>query len=369
MITSSKYFDNPLFQSVNFDNSLVDIHITHVIEHPIHYHDNLEIVMVLRGSIHVKCGWESFDISEGDFIAITAFETHSIKADDNDTIIAYIHFFRNREIDDDYVYYFEPNALKKNLYKYNEIKSSLMEIVKYWYDAKGCLHKINEHADKIVSILNSNFRMAGYFFGGEKNTYFDKKVSMERMHSIINYMAFHYDERISLESVANHFNIDKYYLTHFIKDGFGKSFIGLLNYIRVDRVEIDILTDNLSLMDVSYMAGFSSYQYFSKCFKEHFGMTPAEYRKKYKQDTLKYKKFNETPYCYDIRALLDGNSQDESEQTTLGLSVYLKNTKCKGTVIYRDGERTDVRDCNFENGTSCEVDFKHGEMIIILRSI
>ena len=36
---------------------------------------------------------------------------------------------------------------------------------------------------------------------------------------------------------------------------------------------------NLSITDVGYELGFSSPSYFTKCFREVFGITPAKYRK------------------------------------------------------------------------------------------
>ena len=39
----------------------------------------------------------------------------------------------------------------------------------------------------------------------------------------------------------------------------------------------------LNISDITYKLGFSSPKYFSKCFKEQFGLTPSAYRK---NDTL-----------------------------------------------------------------------------------
>jgi len=50
--------------------------------------------------------------------------------------------------------------------------------------------------------------------------------------------------------------------------------------IRLKR-SLQFLIDNpeMNMTDICYKLGFSSPSYFSKCFKDLFGMTPVKYRK------------------------------------------------------------------------------------------
>ena len=52
----------------------------------------------------------------------------------------------------------------------------------------------------------------------------------------------------------------------------------LKNY-RLKRAAEKISNDSASLIEVSEQTGFSSYSYFSKSFKKHFGVTPTDYGK------------------------------------------------------------------------------------------
>ena len=59
------------------------------------------------------------------------------------------------------------------------------------------------------------------------------------------------------------------------------SFDSLSTYIRSVRLEEGrhlLLTTLLSISDISYRVGFGSSQYFAKCFKEAYGMSPSECR-------------------------------------------------------------------------------------------
>lgn len=44
---------------------------------------------------------------------------------------------------------------------------------------------------------------------------------------------------------------------------------------------MELLTNHpeLNISDITYTLGFSSPKYFSKCFKEQFGISPSSYRK------------------------------------------------------------------------------------------
>ena len=52
----------------------------------------------------------------------------------------------------------------------------------------------------------------------------------------------------------------------------------LINY-RLKRAAEKILDNKLTLSEIAEQTGFSSYSYFSKSFKKHFGVNPKEYNK------------------------------------------------------------------------------------------
>ena len=57
----------------------------------------------------------------------------------------------------------------------------------------------------------------------------------------------------------------------------------LKNY-RLKCAAEKIVDDSASLIEISEQTGFSSYSYFSKSFKKHFGVTPSDYGRKPYQD-------------------------------------------------------------------------------------
>ena len=54
--------------------------------------------------------------------------------------------------------------------------------------------------------------------------------------------------------------------------------IEFIKEMRVSQAAELIVTGDYSISQVSYMVGINDPRYFSKCFKQKFGMTPSEYK-------------------------------------------------------------------------------------------
>ena len=81
----------------------------------------------------------------------------------------------------------------------------------------------------------------------------------------------------SLEDIANQFNYSKCHLEHRFKDRYGVSLIAYRNNKRMESAKSMLVTHSVS--DVSNKLGFSSIYVFSRAFKNHFGISPSDYKK------------------------------------------------------------------------------------------
>lgn len=278
MIDVNNFDKSSLYQKIDFGNEIVKVNICRIIEHPIHFHKHLEIVLVLEGEIFVKSSSNIFLLKKGEFILLNAFEIHAIKKLSDEAIIAYMHFDLQMKSAEEPLFIYNTEILKKNSKMYSDIIDWLVELI-------------------------------------------------DRFNSILNYMYVHYDEQLSLEYMAKEFNISKFYFSHILKKCFNIPFRDMLNLVRVDRAELPILEDNKTLTQICSDMGFSSYQYFVKQFREYFKMTPMEYRKKYRRKTIKYRGFNEIPYNIDAEKFkfwFGKNRTAESEPGYISLQINLE---------------------------------------------
>lgn len=88
----------------------------------------------------------------------------------------------------------------------------------------------------------------------------------------------HFKEKITLEDIANHFHVNKSYLSAIFKQEMGRSFTERLTLLRIREAKTAKDTA-LNLTNIAYQCGFSDQSYFSKVFRKVEGLTPKEYRK------------------------------------------------------------------------------------------
>ena len=143
---------------------------------------------------------------------------------------------------------------------------ALMRAVKTWKEVKDYLHftpwfvaKIKElQQDNVLPLhLNSNVFQAITIIKNELS-----------------------NPKLSTAFVAEKLGISKSYLCYLFKQDFNDSLTKVIRQFRLKHAVMDIQNSNLSLHEITIKYGFKSPSYFSKIFKEFYGMSPMEYRKR-----------------------------------------------------------------------------------------
>ena len=100
------------------------------------------------------------------------------------------------------------------------------------------------------------------------------------------YIDNNYKENITLEALAEIHHISKYYLVHAFTEEFGISPINYLISRRIQEAEHLLSTTDFSLSLIGNSVGFSSSSYFAQIFKKQKGISPSEYRKQSRKNSL-----------------------------------------------------------------------------------
>jgi len=86
------------------------------------------------------------------------------------------------------------------------------------------------------------------------------------------------DSDLSVEDLAAAMNLSRVQLYRKVKSITGSSPVELLRTTRLNRAYQQLLTTSLTVSEVAYAVGFSSPSYFTKCYKDEFGMLPGDSR-------------------------------------------------------------------------------------------
>ena len=87
------------------------------------------------------------------------------------------------------------------------------------------------------------------------------------------------DSDLSVEVLAADMNLSRVQLYRKVKSLTGSTPVELLRTARLNRGYQMLLTTDKSVSEVAYLVGFSAPSYFTKCFKEEYGMLPGDVRK------------------------------------------------------------------------------------------
>ncbi len=97
--------------------------------------------------------------------------------------------------------------------------------------------------------------------------------------NIVDYIEANYARDLSLDSVADHFNISRSYLSRMLKKYTGKTFLSILVDARMHAAREMILENRYKINEIAEKVGYNDFSYFVQAFKKHYGITPNEYRK------------------------------------------------------------------------------------------
>jgi len=87
------------------------------------------------------------------------------------------------------------------------------------------------------------------------------------------------DPDFSVERLAEEVGCTRRTLTRRIKDAFEQTPSQLIRTVRVERGAQLLDEEAGTISEVAYAVGFNSLSYFSRCFREHFGLSPSAYRR------------------------------------------------------------------------------------------
>ncbi|UUZ97263.1 helix-turn-helix domain-containing protein [Paenibacillus sp. P25] len=97
---------------------------------------------------------------------------------------------------------------------------------------------------------------------------------------MIEYVQERLQENVTLREVAEHFSFSPNYLGTLFKEETGRNFSEFVIMLRMNKACELLSQTKLKIYEVADRVGYRYLPYFSRQFRETFGMTPLEYRRK-----------------------------------------------------------------------------------------
>ncbi len=100
------------------------------------------------------------------------------------------------------------------------------------------------------------------------------------IYQIKKYIHSHFDQSLTLKSIANKFYMNPVYMGQLFKKTYGVYFKDYILTVRMDEAKKLLRTTDLKVYEVAENVGFNNPDYFVTQFEKIVGTTPSQYRKK-----------------------------------------------------------------------------------------
>lgn len=246
-------------------------------------HDFWEVVYVIDGKIGVAVDGKVYTLSANEIIFHKPLEFHKLWSEDNTTPRLFIFSF---SAEGEMLERFKDGVFRLNI----EQKTNLFQFLGFLRQICSEYNKDKRINDFLTDMNDdSSHIMANYlelFFlsmNKENNAVLDNLDNKEAVvyNNAIKIMEERVTENISVSELASECLVSESYLKSVFSKytglGVHKYFLKLkINYTMI------LLRDGVAVTEMSDRLSFSSQNYFSMVFKRETGMTPTEYRNRYK---------------------------------------------------------------------------------------
>lgn len=292
------------------ERNLMQFYIIAEDELATHYHQNLEIIYLLKGKLSIQIDAAQYQLMSGDFLLINANKQHSFTVAEN---IIGARFVINFHLLAEYMgtmqLMFWCNTTADHNDAYDDVRNMLDRILEHYFEKEdqGSL-RLNALYYETVYLLTSNFMVKA----DDSRLEMQSSQDRVRVKQIQNYIQANYQKQISLNDLAEQLFLSSAYLSKYIKRHFGLTFLEYLNNVRLFHAVDELIYTGKNLTHIALDNGYPSSAAFNKAFRDVYGEAPGEHRKKMKQQEA-----SETPYI------------PKDDQTHQWLMKYLQYKKEK----------------------------------------
>ncbi|MGY3750049.1 AraC family transcriptional regulator [Vagococcus acidifermentans] len=258
---------------------------------PPHWHKEVEIIYVTKGSVNIGYNHKILQVHEGE---IFVFES------------GVSHFFLASPESERLVYQFDEGLFREGLLGIAEPKQISTLFNEAENHSAQWPHQttmtMRRHLETIYQEITAQppgfqFAIIGalndlvtlYFreIPKKQPSHISESFSeaarnaetLARLNQVFIFLEEHYHEGIQIKDVADHAGFSPYYFTRFFKKHTGSTFMQFLTEYRINQAKYILAHENLPMAEVAEKAGFNSVKTFHHVFKEKVGQSPLKYQK------------------------------------------------------------------------------------------
>lgn len=248
---------------------------------PPHWHNSLELVYMLEGSMTVIYEDKRVKINPTEISIVNPRVIHAVSAVKNKALVLQIP----NSIFEKYVPNYDLIRFNADINPKNAVdKTKLDRLKKIFYDMyivydvrpNAYLLRFNSLFYELLYTLVHSY---SYYISEKTAEYENKKL--DKIKDMMFYIEKNHKEKISTNNVASAFGYNSDYAARIFKEAIGMTMTQYLYEIRLNEVNNDLHFEDKTISDILEYHGCTNYKYFMKLFRERYGCTPKKKREEY----------------------------------------------------------------------------------------
>jgi AraC-like DNA-binding protein/mannose-6-phosphate isomerase-like protein (cupin superfamily) len=228
----------------------------------LHFHKNLELLVVLEGALHLTVNGSCEILSAGSMALVLSNQIHTFFTPKGSNVMVvvfsedYVPKFANavRGKQGDHFHFIPDDTVWNMVVQY--LKTDAASV----YIKKACLYgACGAYLEQAV--LGPRSDKSDFLVG-----------------QMLNWIGENAGEDITLKQLAETFGYDYHYLSRLLTNEYGINFRQLVNQYRIDEAINLLESTDLPITQIALKSGFQNVRTFNHVFKEFLGHTPRAHR-------------------------------------------------------------------------------------------
>ncbi len=238
-----------------------------------HWHEQLELHFIVQGSADFRLGQQNIHVAQGDLLVANRNEFHS-------GYCTGVPYMAN-------VIIFDMGDLSPELAKKNYVFQPLIR-------EDGVIQNLIRRIFAEVQRQQSGYKQLCRALVTELFVYLcrnyvvemlperdsaKRKKDLERLNAVLGYIEANYNQRITVEQLADMVCLSEDRFGHLFREGVGQPPLQYINAMRLRKALNMLKTNQYTVTEVADAVGFRDYNHFGRLFRKQYGCTPNEIKR------------------------------------------------------------------------------------------
>lgn len=248
-----------------------------------HNHDHIEMAFILSGVGKYEIDDKYYDVKEGDVLILNPGVRHHaiVTSQTSPTTEFFVAFSDIKLMPCPQNHMFVPDEVPV-MHTTGDLRQKLFKLclsmaAEYSVGQEGRYYMLHSYLIQMLLLIIRDQTQPVEITSGCS---FDSTNKQYVVEQIVNYMEEHYQEKISLDQIAENMYLSPFYISKIFKSETGDAPIRHLINIRLEHA-MDLLQNgwSRSIQEISAQVGYDDVYHFSKLFKKKYGISPSHVKK------------------------------------------------------------------------------------------